>query len=361
MNEGHFAVIVGINRYPGLPTSLNHAKRDAQDFYEWLIEPTGGAVPEENVRLVVVDDDEAEGFTDNLSSHPTIDEINNEISRVNVAARALVDGQPDLWDDTRLYLYASGHGIAPGSGVGALLSATSALSKYEARLDNLEFQSYCDWYLHTGIFHEVVLFSDCCREHRPLTRPGGPPFEPIVTGRSPVFCTVGFAAELGESGYEPDDEKGADTLRGYFTRALMDGLRGGAADRETGEISTDTLAEYVVTSVEWQLKGLPFNQNPRITGELGRPPIVLRAAELGPLPPRTRTMTLCVSSDAPDELVLYRRAEPTPHRFARGAGTVKLELPEDVYQVRAADGSEIPTLPEKGSFRVIAEDRNVDL
>jgi hypothetical protein len=361
MNEGHFAVIVGINHYPGLPTSLSFAKSDAQDFYEWLIDPAGGAVPETNVGLVMADDDEEAGYTDNLSSHPTIDEINNEISRVNVAARELVDSQPDLWDDTRLYLYASGHGIAPGPGVGALLSATSKLSKYEARLDNLEFQSYCDWYLHTGVFHEVVLFADCCRERRPLTRPGGPPFEPIATGRSPVFCTVGFATELGESGYEPKGENGADTLRGYFTHALMDGLRGGAANRETGEISTDTLAEYVITSVEWQLKGRPINQNPRIAGELGRPPIVLRPAELGPLPPRMRTMTLCVSSDAPDELVLYRRAEPTPHTFKRGDGTLKLDLPEDVYQVRAADGSEIPTLPEQGVFRVIAEDRDVDL
>lgn len=360
MNRGHFAVIVGINRYPGLPTSLNHARKDAQDFFDWLVDEKGGAVPPENIRPVMVDEKAEESFADPHSSRPTVDEINSELSRVNVAVRELVDKEPELWDQTRLYFYASGHGVAPSSGVGALLSARSAFSKYESTYDNLEFEAYRDWYRNTGIFHEVLVFADCCRERRPLTPSGGPPFDRVTTGRSPVYWTLGFATELGELAYEPGEGADADAMRGYFTAALMDGLRGGAADQETGEIRTDTLAEYVMTSVEWKLKGRPFQQTPTMDGT-SWPPLVLRPADRGKLPKQERTITLCVQSQAPEELVVYRRAEPTAHRFARDAGTVKLKLPEDVYQVRAADGTPVPTLKDDGLFRVIAVDRNVDL
>jgi hypothetical protein len=360
VNKGHFAVIVGINRYPGLPTSLNRAKGDAEEFHKWLVDETGGAVPPENVQCVMVDDDAAKTYTDHHCSHPTVDEINTALSRVNVAVRKLVDQEPDLWDKTRLYFYASGHGIAPSAGVGALLSAKSAFNEYESTYDNLEFEAYRDWYRSAGIFHEVLVFADCCRERRPLTPSGGPPFDQVVTGRAPVYWTLGFATELGQLAYEPGGGSDADSMRGYFTHALMDGLRGGAADQETGEITTDTLAEYVMTSVEWQLKGQSFQQAPSIDGTL-RPPIVLRPAGVGKLPKMARTVTLCVQSEAPEELVVYRRTEPTEHRFARAAGTVKLELEEDLYQVRDAGGAAVPTLKDEGVFRVIAVDRNVDL
>lgn|SRR5215218_4934523 len=37
------ALVVGINRYPGIST-LQGAEADAQDFYTWVTSPTGGKV-----------------------------------------------------------------------------------------------------------------------------------------------------------------------------------------------------------------------------------------------------------------------------------------------------------------------------
>jgi hypothetical protein len=50
VNEHHYAVVVGINRYPGL-SDLRGARADAGAFADWLERPDGGAVPPANVNF----------------------------------------------------------------------------------------------------------------------------------------------------------------------------------------------------------------------------------------------------------------------------------------------------------------------
>jgi uncharacterized caspase-like protein len=365
MNEGHFAVVVGINRYPGLPTSLNHARDDAEDFHQWLVDPNGGAVPEENVKLLVFDDETEQTFVDYRSSHPTIDEINNELREVNIAVEELVERKPNLWDETRLYLYASGHGITPGGGIGALLSPTSVYDARQPKYDNLEFQEYWLWYFRCGLFHEVVVFADCCREHQVLAPTGRPPFPEAMRSRTPVYWTLGFAAEIGEYAQEeaePENGSGleSDDMRGYFTKALMNGLRGGAAHPETGAIGSDELGNYVSASLKCMLEGQAFAQSSSMDGSKGENDVVLRPPGLSALARFERKVTLAVESDAPSRLRLYDdHGQPTAHEFMRDAGTVSLDLPEGRYQVRDADGRELETLAKKGRFLLYGVDRSV--
>lgn len=54
-NDADWAVIVGLDKYIGLPISLDGPEADARDFYEWVTTPapSGGGVPLKNVQLVV--------------------------------------------------------------------------------------------------------------------------------------------------------------------------------------------------------------------------------------------------------------------------------------------------------------------
>ncbi|NTV96679.1 MAG: hypothetical protein HGA75_14920, partial [Thiobacillus sp.] len=51
MNDQDYAIVVGINYYPGLG-SLQGAEYDAGQFAAWLEDPAGGGLPPANVRRV---------------------------------------------------------------------------------------------------------------------------------------------------------------------------------------------------------------------------------------------------------------------------------------------------------------------
>ena len=56
VNDLHFALCIGIDRYPGLPgRDLSSATRDARAFRDWLVTPAGGGLPEANVALITVE------------------------------------------------------------------------------------------------------------------------------------------------------------------------------------------------------------------------------------------------------------------------------------------------------------------
>ena len=94
VNEDHFALVIGVDDYPNY-RSLNGAKRDAQDFRDWLIDrETGGGLKDEHVWLVLSDDDPARPI------HKHIDD----------ALEKLLDAAAT--DAARLYIYFSGHGLS---------------------------------------------------------------------------------------------------------------------------------------------------------------------------------------------------------------------------------------------------------
>jgi len=53
MNEKDSAVVVGISKYGSIKPELEGPKKDAMEFYTWLVSATGGAVPKDNVGLVL--------------------------------------------------------------------------------------------------------------------------------------------------------------------------------------------------------------------------------------------------------------------------------------------------------------------
>ena len=310
--------------------------------------------------VVMADQADEVSFSDPISSRPTLREVNAALIAVNKAVRLRVKEHRADWDASRLYLYASGHGIAPEDGAAAVLMADAdADPMVESYGNSIEISKYTQWYVGCGFFKEVVVFADCCRDRR-YTAPGtGPPMARCPEPYGPTNCAIGFATTYATSAYEPTDVQDLDRARGYFTRGLLDGLAGGAAT-PTGEITSVSLADYIAASVQAQTEGKSFKQQPSMPVDAARP-IVFRAAGT-PAHRHTRTVTLAFPAGYKGRVSLISGQDlsETGQTWTAADGPWSIPLEEGLYSVRPDDPVE-GGFANGGLFRVIAKDADVQL
>lgn len=250
MNDLHYAVVVGINRYPAI-SDLQAARGDAVRFRDWLIDSKGGDVPEDNVTLVTATA-EQERTADFMSAVPTRENVDQALYRANIAVQRAIEARPEEeWEAarqrTRLYFFLAGHGFMTPPNSTALLMANAA---FDLLGNHLAVGQYLDWYESSSPFREIVCFADCCRTSsgNGSMFPFGPPFTTTAAALEKVDCFVGYATSQGDPAYEQQNAD-PDLARGHFTTALLDGLGGRSANRK-GLITSDSLADYVVRHVE---------------------------------------------------------------------------------------------------------------
>ena len=356
-NDLHFAVCVGIDRYPGLPgQDLGSARRDAIAFRDWLVDPAGGDVPEANVRLITVEPDEAFAIED---ARPQQREVNRALHEFNQQLREHLDGKGDDWQRTRMYIYAAGHGIGPPMGEGAVLMADA---ERDLLGNSIELSLYADWYLHCGLVHEVVILADCCREIvGGIPPPAAPPFNvcPVPSFVGTVRF-IGYASRLGEVAWEPAASEERDKARGYFTAALIDGLRGAAAERQTGEVTAASLAQYVQSAVEEATTGIgPYPQRGELRGDLATK-LVFRAAGESGSPQRQVRIAFPAAFSGGVSVRSGVRADDERGRWNAGDGPWTLQLADGFYQV-APDEPLAGAFANGGLFAVTGSDVDVQL
>jgi Caspase domain len=230
-NPDDYALVVGINHYPNF-RNLEGAIEDAQDFAKWLFdESDGGGLDSQRCQVV--------------TSHP--DPVRPIHEEIDEALFKIFDGLGNN-HGRRFYLYFSGHGLGR-SNLGADLCLAKWSKKWwrRAALDSLDYMKLI---LGSGKFGEVVFFLDCCRV-REINASGLPssldyvrPDE--IAGQGRQF--IAYATEFQNSAYEAAKSNGGTgddaVVRGHFTRALMNGLRGGAAI-VTGGVPAARLKEYL--------------------------------------------------------------------------------------------------------------------
>ncbi len=122
------ALVVGINRYPGI-SMLSGAESDAQAFYDWVTDPAGGGVKPENALLIL-----AQNFptpTDVDDALPGKEQIEKFFTKVDECADANNnDGSGDgLRAGKRLWLFFSGHGFAPSLDRSGVLMANATATR----------------------------------------------------------------------------------------------------------------------------------------------------------------------------------------------------------------------------------------
>lgn len=244
-----FALVIGVDEYQDTQINkLEGASNDAKMLADALIQH--GGFPPDQIILFTSDQPP--------ERRPTRGNILRRLSNL----RSIVP------KDGLLLISFSGHGIER-NGRAYLLPNDAQVSGDPALLEEtaISADAIRDWVRQTGIA-QVVLILDACRNNPSAGRGGtnSTLTEAYVRGFNfdvrnrevNAFVTL-YATEVGQVAYEFKEKK-----QGYFTWALVEGLKGGAAN-EQGEITLAGLVKYLQDAVPKRVQidlGADKNQKP---------------------------------------------------------------------------------------------------
>lgn len=277
-----YALVVGVNDYQdSLLSRLSGAANDARSLADAIVQYAG--FPKDNVVLLTTDQP--------VTNQPTRSNILGKLSTL----RQLVP------EDGLLLLFFAGHGIER-DGQAYLLTMDTQINGDISLLEDssLSVRVLSDRIRATGV-KQVVLILDACRNN-PLAGRGASasslstayvrPFDFEGHNRDITAFVTLYATGIGQTAFEYRDRQ-----QGYFTRALVEGLKGEAAN-ERGEVTLEGLLTFVEETVPKRIKldlGAASVQQPWSTIEgfkasslviaAPAPGAVARAAEAPTAPP----------------------------------------------------------------------------
>lgn len=229
VNEQDYAIVVGINHYKCLQV-LDGPITDACAFRNWLISADGGNLLPEHCFFISSTED------DTMPDQQKIDLALSDI--LNMAEKT---------SGRRLYFYFSGHGFGASWDVNGMCLPIWSDRFYNAALSS---KAYFDLLMEQDLFQEIYFFLDCCRERKINTQPLHSMLGSKGRGGGKAMAIVMYAAE-----YENPAREGITvvdgnmSVRGYFSRALMEAFKGFAAD-EHGHTSMLRFENYVRSKTE---------------------------------------------------------------------------------------------------------------
>lgn len=236
------AILIGIGNYPALgegdsPARLEGPLNDVMAIQEWLLDPQGGAFGSHDVIHVIISDSAADTAA---NAQPTVDQLEQVLVHIaNLAEANRVAGR-EMRVGERLYLFMAGHGFSPERNSGCLLSA-NATQRFNA---HVHATGWLNWLQDGAYFHEFVLWMDCCMDRMA----SGPVRDPLMTvinpGIPPRASFVAFAAQRPLKAVENRVPADGGKVHGVFTWALLQGLRGAAAD-QNGRVTGRSLADWL--------------------------------------------------------------------------------------------------------------------
>lgn len=240
MNDQDYAVVVGINYYPGLG-SLQGAEYDAEQFAAWLENPDGGGVPPGNVRRVRSSDFHPPPPPTPFEARPNDVSFETQLFDIVLDHATRAPRQPA---GRRLYLYLSGHGFSGTStSEAALYAANAAFPQYR----HIAATRYAEWLQAGALFQEIVLIMDCCRDLSLISPILSPFLLPLQNpaGAAQVRRLGWYAVPAGAKARERQIDPGGP-VRGVFTYLLLEALRETPADAN-GDVWADRVADHVQT------------------------------------------------------------------------------------------------------------------
>ena len=238
MGEHDYAIVIGINDYPNF-SSLNSACNDALVMHEWLSSNSGGGIPKNQCKLLL------SGVNPSKPLYMHVDE----------EMQILFDMASKNKEAKRFYFYFSGHGIGESPDDNALCMADWSRT---FRIRALSSREYINNIVNTGYFSEVFFLLDCCRNNLVGCK-GLPPSNPSIgAGEKTGGCKkfIAYATDYTNPAFQPSNTKEEITLNNsFFTKALIEGLNGAAADPSTGIITPQRLKQHTTTKThEYALK-----------------------------------------------------------------------------------------------------------
>jgi hypothetical protein len=349
-NPYHFGLVVGIDRYPAL-SDLQHAREDAQAFFDWLTHPDGGSVPPDNCRKVLATDAQMPAGVPREQAVPVLEQLHLRIKEVEDLGDLVFKRTPELWLDTRLYYYVSGHGIALDADDAALLMANAGRPDW---MLHLSCKAVFNHFLRRQTFRELVMFADCCRDAEPRAPWLPLPFDPTLKAdHGGVVSAVCYATLYGAQSFEPET---ADQRRGYFTEALLRGLSGEAASIQE-PIDSNNLAPFVRQRVRGRVEQNGFAaQDPEFKCDPARAIVFRPPHDAPPVHP----ITMRFGPYAGPVRLRGEGRRVIAQRVVRAGEPWEYKLPTGLYKVEPVP-ADAAKFNHGGMFEVHGEARNVQL
>ncbi|MBA2501770.1 MAG: caspase family protein [Pyrinomonadaceae bacterium] len=231
-----YALVIGVDKYADTQiTTLGGASNDAKLLVEALVKYAG--FPREQVVLLASDQP--------AERQPTRGNILRRLS--NLSTIVPPDG---------LLLFAfAGHGMERG-GQAFLLPGDAQVSDDVSLLEQtaVNVTQIRNWVQRSKV-KQVLLILDACRNDpsgranadNPLTATYTRSFNFDTRNREVTAFATLYATAVGKRAYEFKEKR-----HGYFTWALVEGLRGGAAN-EKGEVTLGSLVRYLQNWVPRQV------------------------------------------------------------------------------------------------------------
>ena len=222
----HYAILVAINRYPGL-SDLAGPENDANEFFKWLIDPAGGdlqdpaGIQPEQRRVEIIRSSDYTVVTDPYEANPTETHFKKALNRWLKA-----DGE---WRDRvgeRLYLFFAGHGFTSGALEDPALFTAQAQNGDTAHIAGFRYASKIR---NSGFFDEIVLIMDCCQDVLKASPVSDPTWNPPDRQRSSqVKFMQAYGAPRGRKAFEIANASGE--VHGYFSAVFLDAVKNAQAD-----------------------------------------------------------------------------------------------------------------------------------
>ena len=238
-----WAVVVGISKYKNIQ-SLNYADRDAQVFYDYLVNTDGGPKLEaSHVKLLL-----------------------NENARSTEIYGALDWLSGSVKENDRVLFYFSGHGDVERKTIvqnGFLLAHDAPNAAYMTcgTISIKYLQDYLETYVIQNKAKDVILIADACRSGKLAGGIEGIQLTMHALGQSWNNQIIKIlSAQEGEVSYEDKKWGGG---RGVFSYYLMKGVEGEASRRNDSVITTTDLKIYLDRAVADATGNV---QNPNIDG-----------------------------------------------------------------------------------------------
>lgn len=339
----YYALVVGVSRYPEKEFGdLGGPETDAQAFHDWVVSPGGGGVARNRAKLIL--SSQFKVATRPLSAKPTVEAIQRFFEQLHEVAKRNDENGEGLTVGRRLYLYFGGHGFMPADDETALLTANASVDLPH----HVPGKAWANLFYRGFYFEEILLFMDCCR--LPLARaiPNRPALQ---IAPNPMAGTNGkrffaFACPSGRAARERVMAGGVS--RGVFTTALLEGLRGGATNVVTGDITTGDLRNYLHNNMQGFLAPEDL-KNPQLA-EL-RPVIEPPLGEMRDFlvvrtPPTLYPIRVPLPESATGKTVNVRSGTPVDGSFPRVSTTTGappsalFSLPVGLYLIEVVGGDE---------------------
>jgi hypothetical protein len=241
MGETDWAIVVGIQSYPGI-SSVDGPDNDANDFYDWLVDPKGGAVPNRQVKRITT----TRPYKNASRAKPTFFMIEEDLSSIRNQARKRPIIDNHFYLGRRLYLFFAGHGFAPREEETALIMANATDVQIGAGFHWLG-QRTANWFYKAGYFDEIVLLMDCCRNQYAVPELSWPWKDEVASDFAErVRRYYAFATRWSKETRGIRAENGR--VNGKFTSAVLQGLRRATASTSNA-VTTGSLSAFIQKEV----------------------------------------------------------------------------------------------------------------